>query len=399
MGRIIKIILISIILFSFVAPTVQAADEVKVYFFYGDGCPHCASEEQYLNKLKIEYPGLEIKSFEIWHNKANLNLLKKIGEEMNVDVSGIPFTIIGEKTFSGYLNEQTTGKEIELQVERCLALNCPDPVGDVISNQQQENNQKETGSNNDSLEKLSLPIFGEVELKNISLPILTIMIGALDGFNPCAMWVLLFLISLLLNMGDRRRMWILGGAFILASGAVYFMFMAAWLNILLFLGFIIWIRVLIGLVALGSGIYNLKEYKKNKDAACKVIKPEKRQRTFAKLKAITQNKKFIIALFGIILLAVAVNLVELVCSAGFPAVYTHILTLSDLSPLSYYLYIFLYIFIFMLDDMLVFVIAMITLRATGITAKYTRFSYLIGGILMIVLGLLLLLKPGWLMFG
>ena len=249
------------------------------------------------------------------------------------------------------------------------------------------------------LNKIDLPIFGEVETKNLSLPVLTVVIGALDGFNPCAMWVLVFLISLLLGMQNRRRMWILGAAFIMASAAVYFIFMAAWLNLLLFLGFLIWIRVIIGLVALGSGGYHLREWWTNRAGYCKVTGSEKRRRIFEKLKRITQNKSFFIALVGIILLAFAVNLVEAICSAGLPAVYTQILALSDLPVLSYYLYILLYVLIFMLDDLIIFIAAMVTLRATGLSGRYSRFSNLIGGLAMLIIGLLLIFKPEWLMFG
>jgi hypothetical protein len=248
-------------------------------------------------------------------------------------------------------------------------------------------------------EVLKLPVFGEIKIKNVSLPFLTLAIGLLDGFNPCAMWTLVFLITLLLNMQNRKRMWILGGAFIFVSGFVYFLFMAAWLNFILFVGFISWVRLIIGLVAIGSGIYNLKEYWKNKNAVCVVEKSEEKKQTFDKLRQATQNKNFWLALGGIVLLAAAVNLVELVCSAGFPAIYTQVLTLSHLPAWQYYLYLVGYIFFYMLDDMVVFIIAMVTLRLTGTSNKYTRASYLIGGALMLLLGLLLIFKPKWLMFG
>jgi len=147
-----------------------------------------------------------------------------------------------------------------------------------------------------------------------------------------------------------------------------------------------WVRVIIGLVALGGGIYNLIDFIKNKDGNCKVTNTEKRQKVF-------QN------IGGIVLLAFAVNLVEAICSAGLPAVYTQILTLNDLSTAQYYLYILLYIFFFMLDDLIVFFIAMTTLRMTGLTKKYSKWSSLIGGILMLLIGLILILKPEILMFG
>ncbi len=170
------------------------------------------------------------------------------------------------------------------------------------------------------------------------------------------MWVLIFLISMLLGMKDRKRMWILGTAFIISSAFVYFLFMAAWLNLFLFLGFLIWIRIIVGLFATGVGIYNIREFFINKNAECKVTGNEKRRKTLEKIKGITQRKELLIALFGIILLAFAVNLIEAICSAGLPAIYTQILSLSNLPLWQYYLYILLYLFIFMIDDLIVFFI-------------------------------------------
>ncbi len=169
-------------------------------------------------------------------------------------------------------------------------------------------------------------------------------------------------------------MWILGSAFILVSGAVYFLFMTAWLNVLLFFGFIFWIRILIGLVALFAGSYNLKEYCTNTAGTCTLSVGYRRQRTMERIKEILQTRKFWWALIGIVLLAFMVNLVELICSAGFPVVYLQILSMTPLPFWQYYLYILLYIVIFMLDDMVVFVAAMITLQMLGVTTRYKRGS-------------------------
>ena len=249
------------------------------------------------------------------------------------------------------------------------------------------------------MESLTLPIIGTIQTANLSLPLLSVIIGLIDGFNPCAMWTLLFLISLLLSMKDRRRMWILGTVFIITSAFVYFLFLTAWLNFFMILGFVLWVRITVGLVALGAGFYSLRSYYQNKEGGCKVIEGEKRQKAFEKLKKITQERDFLLALFGIILLALAVNVVELVCSAGLPAVYTQILSLSNLSPWQNYTYILIYILFFMIDDLFIFAVAMITLRAVGIQNKYARLSRLIGGILMLIIGTLLLFKPELLMFG
>ena len=176
--------------------------------------------------------------------------------------------------------------------------------------------------------------------------------------------------------------------------------MAAWLNIILFIGYIFWVRIAIGTLALAGGSYNIKEYFTNKENVCKVTGSQRRRGNIYEIKRNHfRERRLIIALLGIILLAFAVNLVELVCSAGLPVVFTQVLALSDLSQWQYYAYMFLYIFVFMADDLFVFLMAMLTLEVTGISTKYVRISHLIGGIIMIILGFLLILKPELLMFG
>jgi hypothetical protein len=212
------------------------------------------------------------------------------------------------------------------------------------------------------------------------------------------MWTLLFLISLLLGMENRKRMWILGITFIAASAFVYFLFMAAWLNLLLFIGFIFWVRAVVGGVAIAGGAYNLKKYFSKTPAVCQNAGDPKRQKMFDKLKAVAQKENLYLAVAGIVLLAFAVNLVELLCSAGLPVIFGQILALSDLAAWQYYFYILLYILVFMADDIIIFVMAMITLKMTGLTTKYQNFSHLAGGILMTIIGVLLIFKPEWLMF-
>jgi thiol-disulfide isomerase/thioredoxin len=376
-------------------PSLAQSSPVNIYFFWAKGCPHCTREKEFLKSIENKYPEVKIQSFEISGNPQNTKLLQKVGQELKADISSIPFTVVGEHYFVGFYTAETTGKTIEDAVTCALETSCPDIVGRLITPitpQPPPQKQKTIP------ETLKLPILGEVQTKNLSLPTLTFFIALLDGFNPCAMWALLFLISLLLGMKNKKRMLILGTAFIAASAFVYLLFMATWLNLLLFLGFILWVRVFIGAVALGAGSYNIKDYITNPAGVCKVSKGKKRQKLLEKLKKFTEKKHFLIALIGIIILAFAVNLVELVCSAGLPAIYTQILALSHLPIWQYYLYLLFYIFIFMLDDLLVFFAAMTTLRAVGPEGKYARYSRLVGGILMLLIGILLLFKPELLMF-
>jgi hypothetical protein len=243
-----------------------------------------------------------------------------------------------------------------------------------------------------------IPLLGEVRTAALSLPVLTVLLAAVDGFNPCAMWVLVFLLGLLAGLKDRRRMWLLGGAFVAASAVIYFLFLAAWLNLLLFLGSLTLIRVAIGCVAVVGGGYHLREFVRNPDPACRVTRPGRRQHVLAQLRELSQREKLWLALGGIVLLAFAVNVVELLCSAGIPAVYTQVLALTDLPRWQHYAHLVLYVLIFMADDLAVLAVALVTLQVTGLTGRYARWSNLVGGVVLLALGGMLLIKPEWLAF-
>ena len=246
-----------------------------------------------------------------------------------------------------------------------------------------------------------IPILGEIDAKKVSLPLVAIVIGAVDGFNPCAMWVLLFLIGMLFHMKDKKKMWILGITFLLTSAVMYLLIMAAWLKVALSFMTVVWLRIFIAIVALVAGLVNLNSYikeKKRKDDGCEIVDEKKRKKMFTKIKKITSEKKFILAIFGIIALAISVNLVEIACSAGLPLIFTQILALNDLSTFEYVIYMLIYILFFLIDDIVVFVIAMLTLNIKGISSKYGKYSHLIGGIIMILIGILMIFKPEWLMF-
>lgn len=437
MQKIKKILFLLILLLSFgFTRDAFAANDIDLYLFWGEGCPHCAKEKAYLSEIENKYPNLKINAFEIYNNSTNQEYFKEAGKVLNENVSGVPFTVIGDEAYTGF-NESITPDQIEERIKYCSENICPDSIAAIVyedsngpplvlapSNESSEVGVASTSSPVGFVEptleplqplepipvpevekespipdSISFPILGEINTKNLSLPIFTIVIAGLDGFNPCAMWVLIFLITLLVGIHDRTKRWLLGITFIAASALVYFVFMSAWLNIILFIGYIFWVRIAIGFVAISGGAYNLKEYFTNKENACKVTGGNRRQKIFSRLKEITLEKNILIALVGIILLAFAVNLVELVCSAGLPVVYTQVLALSDLATWQYYAYMFFYILIFMADDLIVFFTAMLTLEVTGVSTKYVRVSHLIGGILMLILGALLILRPELLMFG
>ncbi|MCK4540050.1 hypothetical protein KAU09_02770 [Candidatus Parcubacteria bacterium] len=394
----------------------QLQDEINLYFFYGDGCPHCNKEDVFLKKLEQKNENIEIFRYETWNNKENQEFLVKLGKELNIVIRGVPMLIIGDKAITGYYNEEVTGRKIKNIINEYTQTECNDIAASVINGDNIlqtcihncEEGDEECLRNcgcgtdvkiNENTAMVAVPLLGEINPQKFSLPVLTIIMAAIDGFNPCAMWVLLFLINLLLNVKSKFKMWTLGSAFIISSAAVYYLFLAAWLNVVLFMGFVFWIRLLIAGVAVFSGAYHLRDYFKNHNQGCKVTGAKSRQRVFKNLRRVVLEEKFIFSLLGIIILACLVNMVELLCSAGIPAVYVPILTLANLPSWQFYAYLFLYVLVFLFDDLIIFFVAMKTLRLKASDSRYTRYSGLVGGVILVVIGLLLIFKPGWLMFG
>jgi glutaredoxin len=374
------------------APARAAAPDV--YVFWREGCPHCEEELEFLEALRAHQPDLRVHLLEVGGSAGNLELLREVAQRLGAPRLAVPFTVVGSDYVIGFQSAATTGVRLEALIEACRRTPCADLV-----DAQKTPAASPLARAPPAPVTIRIPFLGEVLLEDWSLPALTVVLAAVDGFNPCAMWVLVFLIGLLLGMQDRARMWTLGGTFIVASAAVYFLFMAAWLNLLLFIGMLLIVRVFIALVAIGAGVYYLREFAVNKEAVCKVTGQPRRRRVFDRLRILVNEPRFALALIGMVLLAFAVNLVELLCSAGIPAVFAQVLAMSELASWQYYLYLLLYVCVFMLDDLIVFVTAMKTLQLTGLSSTYARYAHLIGGVMLLIIGVLMLARPEWLMFG
>lgn len=398
----VKKFLILLIALLLVIPTSVNASEtvIDIYLFYSNTCPHCAKEKEYLSDLQENDPNINVYTYEVSENQENSDLLDKVQTLIDGETPYVPYTVIGSEYRVGFNN--STKLEIENIIKSYREGDYVNIVGGIIDGSITEDNINSylEESEVEVDDTVDIPLLGKVDPKSVSLPILSIVMGLVDGFNPCAMWVLIFLISMLLNMKDKKRMWFLGVSFLLTSSMVYLLFMLAWLNIVMSISEIRWVQILIALVAVIGGLINLRSYyrERKKDAGCVVVNDEKRKKIFDRIKKFTHEKSIILATIGVIALAVSVNIVELACSAGLPVLFTNILAINNLDQTVSIIYILIYVFFFMLDDLIVFAIAMFTLQVTGVTTKYTKYTHLIGGIIMLLIGLLLIIKPEWIMF-
>ena len=356
-------------------------EKVQINFFYSAVCPHCKAEEEFLDELQKKYPELEIKRYEVISEKSvsnpeNQKIMREFQEKYNVPENErvyVPTTFTPTKYFVGF-NDQVA-QDIENCLSQCFG------TGTVVS------------------QKIKIPIIGEIDLSKTSLFALTAILGSLDGFNPCAMWVLVILISLLLSLKSRKKIALVGGIFIFAEGLLYFLFMSAWLNLFLVIGYVSIIRILIGIFGIGFGILRIRDFITWKPGVCKVTEHTGQEKIIQRINNLLKPATVPVTILGVIALAFGVNMVEFLCSAGFPVIYTKILAAQNVGTIQYYLYLFLYNIFYMLDDFLVFGFAFFTLNRFGFSDKYNRYSTLIAGFLMFVLGIMLIFKPNILMFG
>ena len=368
---IISLIVLGIVIGFTSQGTSSPGEGFEVHFFYLPGCSHCEEQELFNKKLENTY-SINITPHDAT-TPAGSALLSEMLEERGTQYEpDFPVTIFGNQVFGGWESENTTGRAIEEALQQCLAGNCPPPTGE------------------EPRDTIVLPLIGEIVLADYSLPALAVILGLVDGFNPCAMWVLVYLISLVATLRDRKRIWLIVGSFVLASGILYFLFMTAWLNAFLLIGYVKPVTIVIGLVALGGGILQVREVVKTKGAiVCEVTGEESRTKTMTRVQKIVSSPITVGTIIGIIVLAFAVNSVEFVCSAALPAVFTRVLSLASLTTLQHYGYILLYVLFFMLDDLVIFGIAAFALTSS-LGDRYTKYSRPVGATILIVLGLLLL---------
>jgi hypothetical protein len=345
------------------AALAAAADPIDVEVFSRAGCPRCRDAATFLDALTRERPHLRIVTHDVGRDAAARSRLQALAASQGLHPIGVPTFVVGEQVIVGFDAADTTGAEIRAALDRLR----PPPV--------------------------VLPIVGPLDVARLGLPLFTIAVGLVDGFNPCATWVLLFLLSLLVNLHDRRRMLLVAGTFVLVSGAAYLAFMLAWLNAFLLLGLSRPVEVALAAFAVGVGALNLKDAVRP-DVGPSVGIPQAAKPTiYARVRRVLQADSTRGALAGAATLAVLVNVVELACTAGLPALYVRILTMSDLSPWQYVGYLLLYDAAYMVDDALMVGVAVATLTRMKLQTRGARVLKALSGAVMLALGLLLLAAP------
>jgi len=353
--------------------------------FTRDGCPRCEAAARFLATLQAEQPGLRIAYRHVDLDPDALAALQRASAEAGVATPGVPSFRVGRRLVVGFVDQATTGARL-----RALLAGAEPAAGPAGACAPDADVPCTTPLPADDRVETR---FGTLGLRELGLPAFTVALGLLDGFNPCAMWVLLLLLSLLVNLHDRRRMALVASTFVAASGVVYFVFMAAWLNVFLLVGASAAARTVLGAVALGVGALNVKDGIAFGRGPSLSIPAAAKPGIYARIRGVLAAERLGPAVAGVALLAVLANVVELLCTAGFPAIYTAILARQPLSTAGYYGYLALYDVAYVADDALMVTVAVVTLSRRKLGERAGRWLKLVSGVVMVLLGAMLLLAP------
>lgn len=381
---------VAVIYFPSVSRAQAQNQQITIYHFWSKYCPHCRDENAYLEKLKSTRSDLDFKDYEVSSDKNASELFRKFSDYYGNSDYGVPALFIGDKSFIGFSNEGTSGRKLVELIDSFKGKDILDPL--VLVEGTPVPTVLVTPTSDSYLRKI--PFIGEVDLRKYSLPVLTMVMGTVDGFNPCAMWALVALLSLLIAMGSRKKLLLVGGVFLISSWLIYYLFMMSFLNVFTFLRFghlDLVFRIVIGAVAIYTSYSLYQSYRKETEE-CEVSRVK--GRVHKQIRKLTETTFIPALIIGAVVLAVLVNLVEFMCSVNLPVIYTKILSLNHLSRPAYYLYLAAYNTLYMLDDIVVFLLAIFSMKAfTGFGNKYTRATKLIGAIVVGIAGILLLLYP------
>ena len=348
---------------------VAASAPPALEVFVRDGCPYCADAKAFLKGVQRQRPGLHIVYRPVDTDAAARDALNTLSRTHGAWPPGVPAFHAAGQLIVGFESPETTGQDLLRLIDADTAV------------------QKQT---------VDSTFFGTLSAQRLGLPLFTLTLGLLDGFNPCAMWVLLFLLAMLVRQNDRRRMALIAGTFVLVSGAVYYAFMAAWLNVFLAVGLSQPVRLLLAGVALLIGAFNVKDFFAFGRGFSFSIPEGAKPGLVARMRRVMQTQALATSLLGVAALAVVVNLVELLCTAGLPAIYTAVLAQQQLSTAAHLAYLGLYIVGYIADDALMVTLAVLALSKGKLTERAGRGLKLLSGLVMLALGLVLLLKPQWL---
>ena len=379
-------IIFALITLTVVSPAVSSAETV-LYFFKSKGCSHCAKAEPFIAKLEDEYTSLTVIEKEISTSTENVKLLRSMGEAYGREVRGVPTFFIGDDVWVGF--SEKVANQLEEKVKSCTKSNCINPLVKLKGGEGTTDSPQVDDKN-----IIEVPFVGTVDLSSMSAFMSTAIIAFVDGFNPCSLWVLTFLLGLLIYTKSRKKIIVVGLTFLAVTAAAYGLFILGLFSAFQYIGQLLWIRVLVAVIAFSFGLVNVKDYFWFKEGISFTIPDRIKPRIADKFRSLTQKSHSLPALAAAtFLMALGITLAELPCTAGFPVVWTGILNAQGVSGTTFAILFIIYMVIYLLDELLVFGTVSVTLQSSKLQEEHGRLLKLIGGTLMLTLAVSFLFAP------
>ena len=374
---------------------VPASEVVNIYFFRGEGCSHCAAEEPFLQHLidDVYHEKIYIHEYEIWYDEDNAAMAEHFAEGYGQTPNGVPMTFIGTHFMTGFSEDRE--QEIIDAIEEELASGPVNPKdiadGILTIDQVSENRQKKTEELSTTI---TVPLFGKVDLKNKSLLVTTIIIGLVDGVNPCSLWVLTMLLAMVIHTDSRKKTLIIGFVYLFVTAAIYAQFILGVFSLLSYVRFMKWIQIAVACVTLILGIINLKDYFFFKQGVSLTIDDEKKPGLYKKMRNVLKNTDNVWAMIGAtIVLSAGVSLVEFSCTAAFPVIWSNILSAHGIGKLEFALHLLLYMLLYQLDELIIFLAVVVTMKSKRMEEKHGQVLKLFSDCLMVVLSAVMIIEP------
>ncbi len=370
---------------------------VVLYYFWGNGCSHCAEAKPWLEEMDQRYPELAIRAFEIWYSEKNQDLYNQMAaaHQLPAQGRGTPTFYLNDHYWLGYT--PAIGEDIEAALKVCLAEGCADAGAGIMPGASTTRSPAASTNASAASDILEIPLLGSVDLSRQSLLVSTLLISFVDGVNPCSVWVLTMLLALTLHTGSRQKVLVIGLIFLTVTAGVYALFIAGLFTMFTLTRFVSWIQVGVSLLALFFAAINIKDYFWYKEGLSFTIADSQKPGIFQGIrKAMDASQSFWGLAGATVVMSAGVSLVEFSCTAGFPVLWTNLLVAQRVGTLTFVLLLVVYMFIYQLDEMAIFLTAVFSLKASRLQEKQGRILKLVGGMLMLTLAAVMLLNPAWL---
>lgn len=358
----------------------DGAPQVQLYFFWSLSCPHCTAAHPYIEAIPQARPWVRLHALELTRHPQNVARYDRMARDLGEVAASVPAWLFCGEMHVGWGDDATTGAMLRQRLDECRARAA-------------EGAMVKAPATAPPPATIDLPLLGALDPARLSLPVLTLVLAGLDAFNPCAFFVLLFLLSMMAHQKSRARMLAIGGVFVAISGLMYFAFMAAWLNVFQLFGHLAWVTAAAGALAVFVGAVNVKDYFWFERGLTLSIPESRKPDIFRRTRNILGAENLPAMIAATAFLAIAANFYELLCTAGFPMVYTRLLTLADLSPAARYGYLAVYNLIYVLPLAAIVAVFAGSLGARKLSEREGRLLKLMSGAMMLELGALLLLAP------